>query len=89
MKDGKIDVNFNGGFKIAMKMIVFIKLISYFKNCLSQNQKAFVTFDRQKFKRKRAVSLCQDKENKKQINKCFFKHLSSSHRMKGSRLRSN
>jgi hypothetical protein len=53
MWDGKIEVNFSGGFKIAMKMIIFNKTMSYFKNCLSQNQKAFVTFDRQKFKRKK------------------------------------
>jgi hypothetical protein len=46
----KIEVNFSGGFKIAKKKISLIKVKCYFKNCLSQNQKAFVTFDRQKFK---------------------------------------
>jgi hypothetical protein len=56
--EGKIEVNFSGGFKIAMKMIVFNRMMSYFKNCLSQNQKAFVTFDRQKFKIKMFISLC-------------------------------
>jgi len=49
MLEGKIEVNFSGGFKIVMKITVFSKMAGYFKNCLSQNQKAFVTFGRQKF----------------------------------------
>jgi hypothetical protein len=45
-------------------------MISYFKNCLTQNQKVFVTFGQQKFKIKNDLnpisigfgSLFQDKE---------------------------